>query len=93
MKSSERAGLTPITLREKAKAFALETVGSQREQFMRYGVWGDWEAPYVTLQPEYEAAQLRVFGKMVTNGHVYRGRKPVYWSPSSRTALAEAVGR
>ena len=90
MKSKERAGLTPITLREKAKAFALETVDSQREQFKRYGVWGDWEAPYVTLQPEYEAAQLRVFGKMVTNGHVYRGRKPVYWSPSSRTALAEA---
>ena len=90
MKSKERAGLTPVTLREKAKAFALETVDSQREQFKRYGVWGDWEAPYVTLQPEYEAAQLRVFGKMVTNGHVYRGRKPVYWSPSSRTALAEA---
>ena len=90
MKASERAALTPVTLREKAKAFALETVEKQKEQFKRYGVWGDWERPYVTLQSEYEAAQLRVFGKMVTNGHVYRGRKPVYWSPSSRTALAEA---
>mmetsp|Transcript_13935 Transcript_13935/g.39995 ORF Transcript_13935/g.39995 Transcript_13935/m.39995 type:complete len:1073 (-) Transcript_13935:1753-4971(-) len=90
MKSKERQGLTPVTLREKAKAFALETVDAQREQFKRYGIWADWDAPYVTLQPEYEAAQLRVFGKMVTNGHVYRGRKPVYWSPSSRTALAEA---
>lgn len=90
MKSKERQGLTPVTLREKAKAFALETVDAQREQFKRYGIWGDWDAPYVTLQPEYEAAQLRVFGKMVTNGHIYRGRKPVYWSPSSRTALAEA---
>lgn len=90
MKSSERQGLTPLKLREKAKIFALETVESQKEQFKRYGIWADWEEPYVTLQPEYEAAQLRVFGKMVSNGHIYRGRKPVYWSPSSRTALAEA---
>jgi isoleucyl-tRNA synthetase len=56
----------------------------------RYGVWGDWASPYVTLNPAYEAAQLHVFGQMVLNGHVYRGRKPVHWSPSSRTALAEA---
>jgi isoleucyl-tRNA synthetase len=90
MKNSERQNLTPVTLREKAKAFALETVDAQREQFKRYGIWADWDEPYVTLQPEYEAAQLKVFGKMVTNGHIYRGRKPVYWSPSSRTALAEA---
>ena len=57
----------------------------------RYGIWGDWEEPYLTLNSDYEAAQLRVFGKMVANGHIYRGRKPVHWSPSSRTALAEAV--
>jgi len=56
----------------------------------RYGVWGDWEAPYLTLDPKYEAAQLRVFGKLVAAGHIYRGRKPVHWSPSSQTALAEA---
>jgi len=54
-------------------------------------VWGDWEAPYLTLNPAYEAAQLGVFGRMFLNGHIYRGRKPVHWSPSSRTALAEAV--
>ena len=53
-------------------------------------MWGDWDTPYITLQPEYEAAQLAVFGKMLLNGHIYRGRKPVHWSPSSRTALAEA---
>lgn len=53
-------------------------------------MWADWDAPYVTLDPSYEAAQLRVFGQMVLNGHIYRGRKPVHWSPSSRTALAEA---
>lgn len=56
----------------------------------RYGVWGDWEQPYLTLEPKYEAAQLRVFGKLVAAGHIYRGRKPVHWSPSSATALAEA---
>ena len=79
-----------VELRQKATEFALRTVDSQREQFKRYGVWGDWATPYVTLQPEYEAAQLAVFGKMLLNGHIYRGRKPVHWSPSSRTALAEA---
>jgi isoleucyl-tRNA synthetase len=56
----------------------------------RYGVWANWEEPYVTLQPQYEAAQIGVFGQMVLRGHIYRGRKPVHWSPSSRTALAEA---
>ena len=54
-------------------------------------MWGDWEAPYLTLNPGYEAAQIGVFGRMFLNGHIYRGRKPVHWSPSSRTALAEAV--
>lgn len=56
----------------------------------RWGVWGDWDTPYLTLDPAYEAAQLSVFGRMVLNGHIYRGRKPVHWSPSSGTALAEA---
>ena len=53
-------------------------------------MWGEWDAPYLTLQPAYEAAQLRVFAAMFHAGHIYRGRKPVHWSPSSRTALAEA---
>ena len=89
-KKDERAALTPVTLREKAKAFALETVDKQRDQFMRYGLLGDWSDPYLTLKPEYEAAQVGVFGRMVLNGHIYRGLKPVNWSPSSQTALAEA---
>lgn len=59
--------------------------------FCRFGVWADWDTPYLTLDPAYEAAQLRVFAKMVDRGHIYRGRKPVHWSPSSQTALAEAV--
>ena len=57
----------------------------------RFGCWGEWQAPYLTLDPKYEAAQLRVFGRMVQRGHIYRGKKPVHWSPSSQTALAEAV--
>ena len=87
---AERKSIQTIDLRTKARDYALKTVESQKAQFKRYGVWADWETPYVTLQPEYEAAQLEVFGRMFLNGHIYRGRKPVHWSPSSRTALAEA---
>ncbi len=90
LKSSVRRELTPLSLRQKAKEFALETVEKQSAGFQRYGIWGDWAHPYLTLQPEYEAAQLGVFGKMVENGHIYRGLRTVHWSPSSQTALAEA---
>ena len=90
MKQEERRSLTPLQLRQKAKEFALKAVDEQRESFKRYGVWGDWENPYLTLKPEYEAAQIGVFGQMVLNGYIYRGFKPVHWSPSSKTALAEA---
>ncbi|MFM6074614.1 MAG: class I tRNA ligase family protein, partial [Dolichospermum sp.] len=68
----------------------LKTVDEQRESFKRYGIWGDWENPYLTLQPEYEAAPIGVFGEMFLKGYIYRGLKPVHWSPSSKTALAEA---
>ena len=90
LKSDERKALTPLKLRQKAKEFALKTVDQQRQSFKSYGVWGDWEHPYLTLKPEYEAAQIGVFGQMVLKGYIYRGLKPVYWSPSSKTALAEA---
>ena len=90
MKSKERQGLTPLKLRQQARKFALDTVDEQREAFKRFGVWGEWDNPYLTLKPEYEAAQIGVFGKMVLKGYIYRGLKPVHWSPSSRTALAEA---
>jgi isoleucyl-tRNA synthetase len=82
--------LTPLKLRQIAAEFALETVQEQRKSFERYGVWGDFDDPYLTLLPKYEAAQLGIFEEMVRGGHIYRGRKPVYWSPSTRTALAEA---
>jgi isoleucyl-tRNA synthetase len=90
MKSAERQNLTPLQLRQKAKEFALSTVDEQRESFKRYGIWGDWEHPYLTMKPQYEAAQIAVFGQMVLKGYIYRGLKPVHWSPSSKTALAEA---
>ena len=87
---AERRALTTGDLRARARAFALDALDRQRAQFARYGVWADWRDPYVTLDPAYEAAQIGVFGRMALRGHVYRGRKPVHWSPSSRTALAEA---
>ncbi len=90
MSQKERASLTPIELRHRAKAWALEQVEQQRSSFKRYGVWGDWDQPYLTLTPDYEAAQIGVFGEMVLKGYIYRGLKSIHWSPSSRTALAEA---
>ena len=90
IKPEVRQTLTPIKLRRKARDFALKTIDLQRESFKRYGVWGDWDHPYMTLTPEYEAAQIGVFGQMVLKGHIYRGLKSVHWSPSSQTALAEA---
>ncbi|MBN3891942.1 MAG: isoleucine--tRNA ligase [Nostoc sp. JL31] len=90
MKSAERQNLTSLQLRQKAKEFGLATVNDQRQNFKRYGIWGDWENPYLTLKPEYEAAQIGVFGQMFLKGYIYRGLKPVHWSPSSKTALAEA---
>ena len=90
LKSKERQNLTPLQLRQKARDFALDAMAGQRESFKRCGVWGDWEHPYLTMNPQYEAAQMGVFGQMVLKGYIYRGLKPVHWSPSSRTALAEA---
>ncbi len=90
MGSEERRSLTPIDLRRRARAYALEQVELQKSGFRRWGIWADWETPYLTLQRDYEATQIAVFGEMVLAGHIYRGLKPVHWSPSSRTALAEA---
>ncbi len=76
--------------REYCKDYALNWVNKQKDQFKRLGVRADWDNPYITLQPEYEAQQIRVFGEMVKKGYIYKGLKPVYWSPSSESALAEA---
>jgi isoleucyl-tRNA synthetase len=90
LSQDERRSLTPLELRRRAHAYALEQMQGQRQGFRRWGIWADWDQPYLTLNKDYEAAQIGVFGKMVLAGHIYRGLKPVHWSPSSRTALAEA---
>jgi isoleucyl-tRNA synthetase len=82
--------LSPLQLRDKATEFANTTISHQREAFKRYGVWGEWDQPYTTMQKNYEADQIRVFAAMVRLGLIYRGLKPVHWSPSSHSALAEA---
>ena len=90
MSQEQRQALTPIKLRKKAAVYAHKQVAGQMAGFKRWGIWADWEHPYLTLQKDYEAAQIDVFGTMALKGHIYRGLKPVHWSPSSRTALAEA---
>lgn len=85
-----RHRMSPLEFRKKCREYALRYVGIQREEFKRLGVWGDWENPYLTLHPHYEAEQVRVFGAMAKKGYIYRGLKPVYWCPHCETALAEA---
>lgn len=85
-----RKEMTVAEFREKCAAYAMEQVNSQREQFKRLGLLADFDNPYITLLPEYEAAQIRLFGTMAEKGYIYKGKKPVYWSPSSESALAEA---
>ena len=82
--------LTPLQIRQRAAACAQQVVDAQRRSFERWGVMGDWDAPYATMQPSYEAAQLGVLKAMLGRGLIFRGSRPVHWSPASRTALAEA---
>ncbi len=89
-KKVNRKELELSDFRELCKAYALEQIDIQREQFKRLGVLGEWDNPYITLEAKYEASQVRVFKEMVEKGLIYKGLKPVYWSPSSETALAEA---
>src|SRR5690606_40212111 len=79
-----------LEFRDACRDYALKWVDKQREEFQRLSIRGDWDNPYVTLEPKYEAQQIRVFGEMVKKGSIYKGLKPVYWSPSSESALAEA---
>ncbi len=90
LSSNERKNLNALDLRKKATDYAFIQINNQMEGFKRWGIWGDWNNPYLTLNKKYESAQIGVFGKMFLNGYIYRGLKPVHWSPSSRTALAEA---
>ncbi len=85
-----RSALSPLELREKCREFAHKNLKGQESEFKRLGVWGDWEHPYLTINPEFEAEQVRVFGEMYKKGYIEKGLKPVYWCASCETALAEA---
>lgn len=89
-KGVKRKDYSIAEFRKLCEDYALKQVDSQRTQFKRIGVRGDWDNPYITLQPEYEARQIQVFGEMARKGYIYKGLRPVYWSPSSESALAEA---
>lgn len=85
-----RNALTPYELRQKCREFAHKNLKGQESEFKRLGVLGDWDNPYLTINPEFEAEQVRVFGDMYKKGYVEKGLKPVYWCASCETALAEA---
>ncbi|MGL5579269.1 MAG: class I tRNA ligase family protein, partial [Fusobacteriaceae bacterium] len=95
LKVSEELGekmksMTQDEIRDKCAEYGKKWVGIQRDQFVRLGILGEWEKPYLTLLPEYEAKQLEVFGELYENGYIFKGLKPIYWSPVTETALAEA---
>ena len=89
-KGVKRKEMSVAEFRKLCEEYAYEQIENQKGQFRRLGVRGDWANPYITLKPEFEARQIEVFGKMAEKGYIYKGLKPVYWSPSSESALAEA---
>ncbi|HTB82583.1 MAG TPA: isoleucine--tRNA ligase [Candidatus Sulfotelmatobacter sp.] len=90
MRKAGNTDADAATIRKACEAYARKYIDLQRDQFKRLGVLGDWDNPYLTLNKEYEADELRMFADIVAKGFVYRGKKPVYWSIPCRTALAEA---
>lgn len=89
-KGVKRKEMSVAEFRKLCEEYAYKQIDNQRTQFKRLGVRADWENPYITLKPAYEAQQIKVFGEMAKKGYIYKGLKPVYWSPSSESALAEA---
>ncbi|MGM8364207.1 isoleucine--tRNA ligase [Virgibacillus sp. W0181] len=89
-KKIDRKKIPVAEFRQMCADYAMEQIDNQRDQFKQLGVRGEWDNPYITLTKEYEAAQIKVFGEMAKKGYIYKGLKPVYWSPSSESALAEA---
>jgi len=86
----DRDALTPIELRKRCEAYARKFIGVQSGQFQRLGVIGDWEHPYMTLLPAYEATELEGLAEMADKGYIYKGNKPIYWCMDCQTALAAA---
>ena len=89
-KKVKREEMTTAQFRTKCREYAESYIEKMTGQFQRLGVLGEWENPYITLLPEFEAKQIEVFGKMAEKGLIYKGMKPVYWCPHDQTALAEA---
>jgi isoleucyl-tRNA synthetase len=87
---SKKGGLSIVEIRRRCRDYATKFVGIQREEFKRLGVFGEWENPYLTMNFAYQATIVREFGKFLLNGSVYKGKKPVHWCPTCKTALAEA---
>ena len=87
---SKKGELPLVEIRRRCRDYAAKFVGIQREEFKRLGVFGEWENPYLTMNFEYQATIVREFGKFLLNGSVYKGKKPVHWCPTCKTALAEA---
>jgi isoleucyl-tRNA synthetase len=87
---ARKADLSIVEIRRRCREYAASFVGIQREEFKRLGVFGEWDDPYLTMNFEYQATIVREFGKFLLDGSVYKGKKPVYWCPTCKTALAEA---
>ncbi len=85
-----RHEMSPLDLRNKCREYALNCVEEQKQDFIRFGVLGEWDRPYLTLRPEFEVKQIGVFGEMAKRGYIYKGLKTVYWCTHCETALAEA---
>jgi isoleucyl-tRNA synthetase len=86
----KKGELSLVEVRERCRDYASKFVDIQRKEFQRLGVFGEWENPYLTMKYEYQATIVREFGKFLLNGSVYKGKKPVHWCPTCKTALAEA---
>ncbi len=86
----DRKKMSIPEFRDACHEFAQNYVNIQRNQFIRLGVLADWENPYLTMNPSFEAREVKVFGEMFKKGYIYKGLKPVYWCPNDETALAEA---
>jgi isoleucyl-tRNA synthetase len=86
----DRKKMSVSEFRNACREFAADFVGIQKSEFIRLGVLGDWANPYLTMDPAFEAEEVKVFGKMYEKGYIYKGLKPVYWCPHDETSLAEA---
>jgi isoleucyl-tRNA synthetase len=87
---AKKGSLSVVDIRKRCRDYATRFVEIQREEFKRLGVFGEWETPYLTMSFDYQATIVREFGKFLLNGSVYKGKKPVHWCPTCKTALAEA---